>query len=203
MRAAAAVVTASLATTGAFASWSPIRSDDWSSETHVWLARAMVAEAGWKSTRDHVAIAYVLARRLKAKRKRFPNVRFVHIIRGYCAGLEAGRSEWTPRQRWLHGLNLRSVKPDGWPERYPPWKQYRKRWRQVLKRVDDWRRGRLGDPCRGQAWHWGCELDVPGERMFPVDCGDTRNTFYGLTRRLDNGDKEKTARERFKRRDPR
>lgn len=158
----------------------PLPVAEWSTAAHVWLARAMVAEAGWLAERDHVAIAYVLGRRWNAMRRRYPNVKLVHMIRGYCAGLEPGRAELTPRQRWLHGLNLQLREPDGWPRQEASWERHQRWWQQVLKRAEDWSRGRLRDPCRGRAWHWGGDMDEPDSKMFEVDCGETRNTFYGL-----------------------
>lgn len=166
----------------AFARNRPLPEEQWNDVTHVWLARAMVAEAGWTAERDHVAIAYVLARRWRQLHRRFPSTTLVHVIRGYCAGLEPGRAELTPRQRWLRALSFDMREPDGWPRRYASWARHRALWRSVLDRAHDWAQGRLRDPCRGTSWHWGGDMDTPGVELYEVDCGATANTFYGIRR---------------------
>jgi hypothetical protein len=176
-----------LSTTVVLARPMPIPLGQWSPAAQLWMARAMVAEAGWLAERDHVGIAYVLSRRWASMRKRYPEIQFVHVIRGYCAGLEPGRAEFTPRQRWLHGLNLQLNEPDGWP-RNVSWVRHRVWWQQVLQRAEAWSLGKLRDPCKGRAWHWGGEMDTPEGKMVEVDCGDTRNIFYGLQK--SNGKEE-------------
>lgn len=155
--------------------------EQWTPHAHVWLARAMVAEAGWEAKSDHVAIAYVLSRRWKRAKERWPTLRFVDVIRNYCAGLGSFRRSLTPRQRWLRALGFEvEAAPDGWP-RGASWRRHERLWRGALKRSLKWSRGELRDPCRGRAWHWGGTIDSPHGRMVAVDCGETRNTFYGMT----------------------
>lgn len=153
--------------------------DQWSPVTQVWLARAMVGEAGWKSERDHVAIAYVLERRWRSMRRRWPDLRFEAVVLRYAKALGGGRREFTPRQRWIRGLAPMGDEPDGWP-RTCSWKRHLPLWRAVLRRADRWRQRRLPDPCGGKAWHWGGTIDVPWKGLEEIDCGDTANTFYEL-----------------------
>lgn len=145
----------------------------------LWLARAMVGEAGWLAENDHIAIAYVLKRRWETMRERWPKLRFKDVILRYAKALGGGRREYTARQIWVRGLRLDLVEPEGWPQKIS-WKGHRKYWHQVIRRVDQWKRGELSDPCRGRAFHWGGKTDIPGKTLFPVDCGETENVFYGI-----------------------
>lgn len=158
----------------------PVPAGQWTPDTHIWLARAMVAEAGWHSNRDHVAIAHVLARRWHRARDRWPTLRFLDVIRNYCAGLGDYRRSLTPRQKWLRALDFEVARPSGWPRRVS-WKKHSRYWRGALKRSQRWAAGAIKDPCRGKAWHWGGTIDSPYGRMVAVDCGETRNTFYGMS----------------------
>jgi len=168
-----------LAASTADAQRRPIPEGQWNRETHIWLARAMVAEAGWKAERDHIAIAYVLARRWRRLTERWPALRFIDVIRNYCAGLGDYTRELTNRQRWLRGLSWSRDEPEGWP-RAVSWSRHLPLWRDALKRSARWSKGRLKDPCRGRAWHWGGTIDTPVGRMVQVNCGETRNTYYSV-----------------------
>lgn len=175
----AIVVVSLLICSSASALRQPLPESQWSAETHLWLSRAMVAEAGWTGERDHVAIAYVLARRWHRVKERFATLRFLDIVRNYCAGLGDYRRSLTPRQHWLRGLGFGPEEPSGWP-RDVSWARHQSLWKAALTRSMKWFRGELRDPCRGRALHWGGTIDSPQGRMVPVDCGETRNTFYGL-----------------------
>jgi len=157
------------------------------SRTRLWLARAMIGEAGWFATNDHVAIAYVLKRRWEAMRERWPKIQFKTVILAYAKALGGGRREYTARQIWVRGLRDDLSEPRGWPQKIL-WRGHKKCWRQTLQRVDAWQRGELADPCRGRAFHWGSSNDIPGEKLFPVDCGETVNTFYGIQNINKQGD---------------
>jgi hypothetical protein len=160
----------------------PLPNDELSNFDKIWLARAMVAEAGWESKRDHVAIAYVLARRLKQMRKRWPHLQYRDVLFAYAKGLGNGRREYSPRQRWIRSLSPDLSKPDHWP-RKARWERHKALWAATLTRADAWSRGRLRDPCRGRAKHWGgvnLVSDLPKGRMIKIDCGETKNIFYDL-----------------------
>lgn len=157
----------------------PIPAHQWDAETEVWLARAMVAEAGWDAEHDHIAIAYVLAKRWRKAVERWPQLRFIDILRNYCAGLGDYRRALTPRQRWLRSLNPEGTQPDGWPTQ-ASWRNHLPLWQKALARARAWGEGTLRDPCKGRAWHWGGSIDSPRGRMVRVECGETRNTFYRL-----------------------
>lgn len=162
----------------------PIPKAQWTPQTQIWLARAMVAEAGWQSERDHIAIAYVLARRWRRLIERWPALRFMDIIRNYCAGLGGYRREPTQRQRWLRELNWNDLKPVNWPKKVS-WVHHLSKWRSILGLSDKWSKGEIADPCRGRAWHWGGIIDTPRGRMVPINCGETHNTFYTISKKAD------------------
>lgn len=164
-----------------------ISKEQFDSSTRIWLARAMIGESGWLSVNDHVAIAYVLKRRWNAIQNRWPKIRFKTVILAYAKALGGGRREYTRRQIWVRSLSFDLSEPQGWPQKVS-WKSHSKYWIQTLERVDRWVRGELPDPCKGRAFHWGGNMDTPRETMFPVDCGDTINTFYGLKSIIKQGD---------------
>lgn len=173
---------------------SPLPSEQWNPATHVWLARGMVAEAGWLAEKDHIAIAFVLSRRWKTRIKKYPTIRFIDVIRAYCAGLEPALHSPTLRQRWLRSLSFDISEPNSWP-RKASWKKHLPLWRKALQRSHDWYHGKYRDPCRGRAWHWGGYIDPPKEGMIPVECGETRNTFYGLKQTRQGGSGDETEQE--------
>lgn len=161
---------------------SPLPASEWTPQVQLWLARAMVSEAGWDAELDYVAIAYVLLRRWHQMNQRWPALRFVDVVRGYCSGLGDYPRRLTARQRWIRGLSSDGEKPLHWP-RNASWKLTYPFWKTALDVSEKWGRGELRDPCRGRAWHWGGTIDTPRGRMIAVNCGPTRNTFYGISSR--------------------
>jgi hypothetical protein len=148
---------------------------DWDEDVKVWLARAMVSEAGWEETDDHVAVAYVLHRRWQLARKQFPGFSMISIIRKYCSGFR--NTAVTPRQHWVKNLTIDARRPVGWPDDIS-WKHYRERWLAVLRLAESWRKGEHADPCNGKSMYWGGPMDRPSKRMIQMDCGETKNRFY-------------------------
>ncbi len=164
----------------------PIPDAQWNPRAHLWLSRAMVAEAGWRSSADHAAIAWVLARRWERQQARFPYQRFVDVVRQYSRPLDPTRAV-KGRLRWLRGLAFSYAEPRGWPRRRASWVVHAPLWRRIVDRAEAWARGELADPCRGRAWHWGApdlESDRPSGRMVAIECKPrTRNVFYRLAPR--------------------
>jgi hypothetical protein len=151
----------------------------WNENTKVWIARALVAEAGWHDTVDHIAIAYVLFRRWQIARRTFPNYSLISVIKRYCTGF--GRTAASKRQRWIKNLSADGRRPKGWPGDIR-WLDYRDRWLSVIETVDSWRNGYHPDPCRGLSRYWGGPMDKPSRRMIRMDCGPTKNFFYTVKR---------------------
>lgn len=147
----------------------------WNESLQVWIARAMVSEAGWEENRDHIAIAYVLYRRWIQAKKKYPKISMIAVITRYCAGF--GNIIYSNRQLWVKNLNADASRPRGWPKDLS-WRDYRPRWLKVLETTKNWREGLHPDPCRGLSRYWGGPMDRPSRRMIRMDCGDTKNYFY-------------------------
>jgi len=139
----------------------PLPEAEWSEDTQLTLARAMVGEADWHEP-DHVAIAFVLARRWRNRSQNREPIAFQDFIARYSSPLKTD----TPRSSWIRSL---------------PWGPlpgpYELRWERVQKLVKAWGEGRLKDPCP-TAMHWGGAMDRPSRKWHPVSCGMTRNIFY-------------------------
>jgi hypothetical protein len=157
----------------------PLPATEWTPQAQLWLARAILAEAGWNAKADYVAISYVLARRWRQMLERWPSMRFIDVIKSYCLGLGDYRRQPTERQRWIRSLSWDGSTPENWPHKIS-WDKHLPFWRKALAVTEKWVKGELSDPCRGRAWHWGGTIDNPHGRMVTVDCGAKRNTFYGL-----------------------
>lgn len=145
----------------------PVPESELDEETKLTLAQAMVGEADWYEP-DHVAIAFVLARRWPLYRDNRQSVTFKQYISLYSSTLR--RSSTSPRTAWIRAL------PWG-PIEGP----FRKHWDRVRALVEAWSVGKLRDPCP-HAVHWGGAMDRPGSDMVPTSCGYTRNIFYGHRR---------------------
>jgi hypothetical protein len=164
----------------------------WNRETRLWLARGVVAEAGWTSEREHTAMAYVLRRRWRAIHRKEPSVTFLMVIRQYMRGLSPNRRP-TRRMTWVRSLPEDGVtRPDGWVTgtKGAPWGRYAKHWDRVLSWSMRWQAGRIADPCP-LADHWGAPhgIDLVRARRagWPsVSCGETANVFYS-TKGVRNG----------------
>jgi hypothetical protein len=168
----------------------PLPPEQWTPRAHVWLARAVVAEADWLAKKDHTLIAWALTYRWRAIVRRWPTMRFVDVVRNYCAGLGDLKRSPTPRQLWLRALPLQ-VEREHWPKRLP-WR-HAERWKKVLHHIHTWSKGRVRDPSKGRVRHWGGNLEIDNERAqkaisegrwVELDLGDTANTFYGYAPRL-------------------
>lgn len=152
----------------------------WTPTTRLWLARAMIGEGGWLAERDHVGFAWVFYRRWLKMRERWPEMRFVDVVRFYAKSLGDGRSQPTDRQVWVRGL-LGDEAPPGWPAKKARWSRHVVWWQKTLERTDKWRLGLLRDPCRGRAYNFGGSIDVEiaeQKGLREVDCGDTESIFY-------------------------
>ena len=182
----------------------PMVPGQWNRNTHLWLARSLVGEAGWKSVDDHVAIMNILRRRWQRLEQQVPGTPFVVMVRQYAAGMSASRTRFSPRTTWVRalpytmpataasmqdelnergwaGLVYRIPPPIGWPA-HLDWAAYLPRWNRVLERSNAWAQGRYADKCP-EALHWGAPSGVDMVRAMEagwtaVDCGDTLNRFW-------------------------
>lgn len=174
----------------------PLPADQWDDEAKLWLARAVVAEAGWNETGtylDHKAIPWVLARRWGSVQRKFPGMRFVDMVRTYCSAL-GENDTFTRRQQWVRNLPAvgDDTQPEAWPRMYS-WNRHLKYWRNVQQTVLSWGAGQVRDPSGGRAWHWGSpspELPdlyraqgaINDRRWVLLNIGSTQNSFYGHVR---------------------
>ena len=149
----------------------PARADD---DSALWMARCMVAEAGWTAVTDHLAIGYVLVRRWEWTRRRMA---LSEMVRRYCYGFKEPVAP-TTRLAWVRSLNEEGTEPAGWPSREGSWKYIRKFWFEILQRARAIITYQLADPCHGMALHWG----APFKGTLPdyISCGKTLNHFYAV-----------------------
>lgn len=140
----------------------PARADD-----SVWLARVAVAESGWSSPADRVAIWHLLRRRAARLGLALPT-----MVVSYSSPLRRGH--------WALGLGAHGRRPPGFPARLS-WSAHRPRWEAVLEHARAFLGASQPDPCP-EAEHFG---DREGDlrrairaRWVPVDCGNTANLFW-------------------------
>jgi hypothetical protein len=133
----------------------------------------MVSEADW-STRDHIAIAWVLKRRWESRVEKDPEWTFLDQVKRYCAGMR-GKVR-ASRHVWVRALNPEGIEPEGWPSN-AKWGNYKPAWEKVLRLSNAWIKGNVKDPCPS-ASHWGGAMDPPGKSWKAVNCGPTQNIFY-------------------------
>jgi hypothetical protein len=145
----------------AYAERRPLPESEWNDETRLTLAQVMVGEADWHEP-DHIAIAFVLARRWVQYQQGKGPISFQRYIQLYSSTMKVG----TTRAKWVRAL---------------PWGEFRgphaKRWGQVQQLVTAWGAGKVKDPCP-RAEHWGGAMDRPGRGWEPTSCGLTKNIFY-------------------------
>ena len=162
----------------------PLPAEQWDGEAHLWLSRAAVAEANWVAERDHILIAWTLTYRWRNAVKRWPALKFVDVIRSYCAGLGFG-SPSSPRQTWVRALP--SVF-EPWPSAVPS--AYQRHWHNVQARMLKWGDGAFRDPSKGRVRNWGspsvelpdrarAQIAIDDGRWVELDLGDTKNRYYG------------------------
>ncbi len=142
----------------------PVPETELDEQTKLTLAQAMVGEADWYEP-DHVAIAFVLARRWPMYRDNRQDVSFKTYIELYSSPL---RRERNARAAWVRSLPWGSIEGP-----------FAKHWDRVRALVEAWAAGKVKDPCP-RAVHWGGAMDRPGPDMVPMSCGLTRNIFYGI-----------------------
>jgi len=156
-----AILSVLLVAAPALAYRQPLPGEQWDETTQLTLARAMVGEADWHEP-DHIAIAFVLARRWRIHQLNREPLPFQRYIELYSASLRSDSS----RSEWIRAL---------------PWGPfpgpYEQRWARVQKLVKGWGAGLVKDPCP-LAMHWGGTMDRPSRRWSPISCGLTRNIFY-------------------------
>lgn len=170
----------------------PLPPEQWTPYAHLWLSRASVAESGWLAKRDHALMSWALVYNWRDKVKRYPTMRFVDVVRNYCAGL--GYSTPTRRQEWIRqlpGLG-NDLRPAAWQR--GSWATNLKRWRKVQAQARRWGAGRIRDESKGRVRHWGspdgrlpdlarAQRAIKAGKWIQLEIEGTRNTYYGLVPR--------------------
>jgi len=159
---------------------------EWTPMTHLWTARVGVAEVGWVAG-DHAwekqleqrAVWYVLRTRWTQMKRRWPDLRFIDVVKAYCT---SGRFERTQRQKWLRGLTFSGEEPNGWPKK-ASWKKHSKYWMKTVDAADRWaRRGAFRNPCPGASYFGGTRAgDVPKGKMVRHECSEIFERYGGST----------------------
>jgi len=175
----------------------PLPDSEWTSEAHVWTARVAVAEVGWAAGEhswekglEHQAVWWALRTRWKQMSRRYPQLRYLDVVKAYCT---SGRFNKTARQQWIRGLNAAELRPEAWPRRLR-WERFLPLWGGVLERAHRWATTwNVRNPCPGAVHFGGTRAgDMPKGRMKRHPCSGLfesygGNTFY-LVRKEGPGD---------------
>ncbi len=127
----------------------PVPSEQWGTQTKVWLARSCVGESGFFNTEECIAIAWVYATR--AKEAGWP---FIKMTKKYSAALKRHKRH---RRPWIFQLNASGRKPKSWPDGVM-WSRYKGPWLDILAALDEWQAGKMPNPVPG-ANHFGSPED--------------------------------------------
>ena len=165
-------VAAALLVTSTALARPPVPEEFWDDEAKLTLAQALVGEADWRKP-DHLAIAWVLAKRFRVYRRTHTETSFSQFVRLYSS----------PLKPLVKTHRARSIRALTWGQAGGRWGG--KRWLKVQRTVERWGRGVENDPCPS-ALHWGGDMDkAPGPTavykrgLRVATCtGGTANTFY-------------------------
>lgn len=183
----------------------------WNMETHLRLAQCYIAEAD-EHHGDWTAVSYAMLNWRDVRRRVYPQMRYLDIVRSTCSVHRLSASRRSRRQRWIRNLGLPDVLDDPMPrpEGFPSgssWKRKRRYWIKALKHADSWRRGELRDPCRGRAIIWGAPRDpdnpwhlktddpfLKGYQVVRLACSDElENDYYRAMTRKEKREHEATT----------
>jgi hypothetical protein len=139
----------------------------------LWLARLSVHEAGWTHLRDVDGIHAVVA---NTQREGEPYLQAMHRRTGYRLLTRSTDRLWA-----LH-LQYQREAPLHWVRL--PWAgRYRARFGHVLDRARQAVTGQGEQICPRAPIAWGGRMDSAGFRQrgwVKLDCGETKNGFWGL-----------------------
>lgn len=144
----------------------------WNAETHLRLSQCFIAEAD-ESVGDWTAVAFTMRNWLESRRKRYPELRYLDIVRTTCSVHKLSDSSRSRRQRWIRALDFpgpdgAGARPKGFP-RNASWKRKQRYWLKALHHAQRWRDGELRDPCGGRAVIWGAPRDKDNPWHLPSD----------------------------------
>jgi len=125
--------------------------NDWNSETKLWLGRSCAGEAGIHAHDECMGIAWVYATRAQET-----GMSLLKLIKKYSAAVKPHEKH---RRPWLFELTLDGCKPEHFP-RGLKWRVHRYYWMNMLKKLDQWARGEIENPVPC-ANHFGGAMDTP------------------------------------------
>ena len=140
------------------------------------LARICVNEAGFDGAQDCIAIAEVV----RANSGEItPGALELHAPRA-----TGSKPPLNAHQAWTQQLDEDGTEPAAWRLAHPalPWERYRERWLRVLRGCQLIVRGQVDRVCREVPIAWGGAMDrhiAERRGLVRVDCGNTRNEFWG------------------------
>lgn len=147
--------------------------------TQLWLARAAIAECGWRPTNCAAALWWTLRRRWQQIPSRVATYRLDDLLRAYCTIF---KGEATSRGEWVRSLSAEATQPQGWPAARASWARHRPIWSDVHRRAGAFLAGKLKDPCTGEPTHTGNHADTRrsnGCVWQAAECGDTGGQHFG------------------------
>lgn len=154
----------------------PARSQDTNTahtETVQVLVQGALFEGTWNRI-DYAAQWHTHRRRAAAA-----GVPIVDMIRSYDSGFNV---ELSPQSRWKMNVTQECEEPVGWPIKLEgQWSSYVRRCRRLYADAEAFLQGKLPDPTRGRAWHFGGAMDSPKPGMVLLHVPGAANRFYGRT----------------------
>jgi hypothetical protein len=177
-----------------FSSTPTVPEDQWTRETRLVLARALVGEVGFilddKDEMEQAAVAYVFLSRYETRSRLQEGETFVKTIRAYSTAVRPSRRP-TRRQRWVRALPAPTLwlrggieeaisslpPPRGWNKK-ARWSNFQDKWVRTYLMVQQWYEGKVENPCPG-ARHFGGDMDPRRGAMKKMVCKYRfGNTFY-------------------------
>ncbi len=137
------------------------------------LARAAVAECGWRHTDCHSATFFTLQRRWKKTQVRYPEYEPLAMVLRYCSVFKVIK----PHTTWIRMLPVPGHgKPHGWPDKKAKWEIHASKWASIYAHAGAFLRGETKDRCKGKPIHFGAGIEVSrfNQDIWRfVNCGST------------------------------
>ena len=147
--------------------------------TQLILARAAVAECGWRLPDCHAAVWHTFDNRIERMRRNEslrPGYGIRELATNYCTALKSDPK--TDRHWWVQGLPTPApgvAPPVHWPAQ-SRWDKHLPMWTTIYERAGAFLSGSLSDPCAEPTFHFGGDMDRSGPKnqgWERVECGVT------------------------------
>jgi hypothetical protein len=149
------------------------------------LTRICISEAGFQvQTNDCMMIYHTLRTRSRSGEIT------MGIMRAYAP--QSFNVDRTDSRRWIAHLRGDGREPHGWRENTTiPWSSRRESYMEVYRYVGELLRTRPENPCGIRIDHWGAPYFRRSRHIragwIPIVCGETRNQFWSLPPRRNEG----------------